>query len=158
MTSMKLHNKWIVWFHDPCENNWDITSYKKIYEISTIKEFWNLYNKIDDKIIENSMFFVMRENIDPMWEHKDNIKGGSWSFKIPKGCILKVWINISIALFGENINNNSNNIINGISISPKKSFCIIKIWNKSNKMNNINILKSIKDVSFEGVIYKPHKS
>lgn len=133
MASMELHNKWIVWFHDPSDNNWDLTSYKKIYEISTIKEFWNLYNKLDNKIIENSMFFVMRENIDPIWEHKDNINGGSWSFKIPKGNILETWMNISMALFGETINKTTKNIINGISISPKKNFCIIKIWNKNNK-------------------------
>jgi len=30
--------------------------------------------------------------------------------------------------------------INGISISPKKNFCIIKIWNNNQSKNNVDIL------------------
>ena len=33
------------------------------------------------------MLFVMRDNVDPLWEHEENIKGGCWSLKIPKGNI-----------------------------------------------------------------------
>jgi len=156
MSSHKLNNKWDFWFHNPCDNNWSISSYNKIHEISNIKDFWILYNKISPRIIQNSMFFLMRTNIDPMWEHTENITGGSWSFKILKENVSKIWFNISIALLGENITNNQDNIINGISISPKKHFCIIKIWNKQTQFNNIKLLKKIKDLSYDGVIYKSH--
>ena len=45
--------------------------------------------------------------------------------------------------------------INGISISPKKNFCIIKIWTNKN-INNIKNLNVIKNLSYDGIIFKPH--
>ena len=152
----KLDGKWIFWFHDPSDNNWDISSYKKIYEIETIKDFWNLYSRLDNYIVENSMIFLMRENIEPLWEHKENCNGGSWSLKISKSEIKEYWDRISIALLGENINKSADTKINGISLSPKKNFCILKIWNKDKSQNNLSLLNSIEGVSYDGIIYKPH--
>jgi len=148
-----LNDTWTLWFHDPLDNNWKIDSYKKINNISTINDFWNIYNFLNNKIVENSMLFLMRNNIEPLWEHSENINGGSWSLKIQKGDLYNTWCNISINLVNEYI---SDKIINGISISPKKNFCIIKIWTKEND-NNIKILKKLKDISYDGIIFKPHK-
>ena len=150
-----LNEKWNVWFHDPLDNNWKLEIYKKIYSIDTIEKFWGLYSFLDNKIVENSMLFVMRENIDPLWEHSENIKGGCWSLKIPKGNIKELKKKVSIALLGENISNNDDININGISISPKKNFCIIKLWTNKN-VNDIKTLKPIKDISYNGIIFKPH--
>jgi hypothetical protein len=151
----KLNDTWDFWFHDPLDNNWKLDSYKKIHSINTIQSFWNLYNFLDNKMIENSMLFLMRQNIEPLWEHKDNIGGGCWSLKIQKGDIYNLWNSISISLLSENISNDENININGISISPKKNFCIIKFW--TNKItNNIKTLKPIKHLSYDGIIFKPH--
>ena len=123
-----LNDTWILWFHDPLDNNWKLNSYKKVCSINTINEFWSSYNFLNNKIVENSMLFLMRNNIDPLWEHKDNINGGSWSIKLQKGNLYDIWTTISIYLINENI---STKDVNGISISPKKNFCIIKIWTKN---------------------------
>ena len=154
-TAHKLNNKWCLWFHDPLDNNWKIESYKGIHTIDTIESYWNLYSFLNNKIIENSMLFLMRENIDPLWEHKENINGGCWSLKIPKGNMFDIWNNISIALLCESISNEDTININGISISPKKNFCIIKIWTNKN-INNIKNLNTIKNLSYNGIIFKPH--
>jgi hypothetical protein len=48
--------------------------------------------------------------------------------------------------------------INGITVSPKKNFCIIKLWFNSNVDENsiIKINKNIKEIeNFEG-IFKRH--
>jgi len=154
-TDNKLNDTWDFWFHDPLDNNWKLDSYKKIHSINTIQSFWNLYNFLDNKMIENSMLFLMRQNIEPLWEHTDNINGGCWSLKIQKGDIYNLWNSISISLLSENISNDENININGISISPKKNFCIIKIWTNKTT-NNIKTLKPIKNLSYEGIIFKPH--
>lgn len=154
-TAHKLNNKWCLWFHDPLDNNWKIESYKGIHTIDTIESYWNLYSFLNNKIIENSMLFLMRENIDPLWEHKENINGGCWSLKIPKGNMFDIWNNISIALLCESISNEDTININGISISPKKNFCIIKFWTNKN-INNIKNLNAIKNLSYDGIIFKPH--
>ena len=152
----RLNDKWIFWFHDPLDNNWKINSYRNITDIVSIQDFWKLYNNLEEKIIENSMLFLMRHDIEPLWEHSRNVNGGCWSIKISKDRVYEIWKNISMALLGENISNNDLNKINGISISPKKSFCIIKIWNDKKENKSVDLLKKIENISYEGVIYKPH--
>ena len=98
-----LNDTWILWYHDPNDLNWDISSYKVVSTIKTIREFWNTYEYIKNSVIENSMFFIMRDGILPLWEDAKNVNGGCWSFKISKGSIKKYWTELSIFLLGENI-------------------------------------------------------
>ena len=84
-----------------------------------------------------------------------NKNGGCWSFKIPKGNILKYWTELSIYLLGENVTK-KDRIINGISISPKKTFCIIKIWNNNKEKNDKKLLNTKMDIPFDSCIYKQH--
>ena len=105
------------------------------------------------------MFFIMREGILPIWEDKQNKTGGCWSFKIIKKDVFNAWNELAITLLGESITKNpvQNMEINGISISPKKSFCIIKIWNKDSNNNNSKIIsKKIPYLYICDSIYKSH--
>ena len=157
----KLNNKWVLFFHDPEDNDWSVKSYKKLYEVESIEQFWDLFDFIGSKYISNGMFFFMRDGIAPVWEDKKNEDGGCWSFKISKKDIYNSWIELSMALLGENITNNikDSKDITGISISPKKSFSIIKIWNSdSNKNSNSLISKKIPYIFLNSSIYKSHKS
>ena len=127
---------WTLYFHHPSDNNWDIESYKKIMEIHSPRDFWNVLDYLQNDIIENSMLFFMKGNIPPLWEDSRNIEGGSWSFKIYK---------------------KNSNMITGLTISPKRSFSIIKIWNNNYRKNNTNLLiKTIPNLVLEDSIYKPH--
>ena len=47
--------------------------------------------------------------------------------------------------------------ITGITISPKKSFCILKIWLSSLKYQNVKKITEIKNLPFHGCICKKHK-
>ena len=151
-----LNDTWILWYHDPNDLNWDISSYKIVSTIKTITDFWNTYEFLKNNVIENSMFFIMREGILPLWEDAKNVNGGCWSFKISKGSIKKYWSELSIFLLGENITKKER-LINGLSISPKKTFCIIKIWNCDKSKNDKNLLNKKMDIPFESCIYKQHK-
>jgi hypothetical protein len=46
--------------------------------------------------------------------------------------------------------------INGISLSPKKSFCIIKVWMKDCSFMNTDILANIEHMDKTGCIFKKH--
>ncbi len=151
-----LNDTWILWYHDPNDVNWAIESYKVVSTINTIGDFWNTYECIENTIIENSMFFIMRKGINPLWEDPQNVDGGCWSFKIPKGAIKKYWTELSIFLLGENITK-KDKLINGLSISPKKTFCIIKIWTNDKTNSNKDQLNKKMDIPFDSCIFKEHK-
>ena len=153
-----LNDIWTLWYHNPSDNNWSIDSYSKLMNIKSIEDYWVLNKNLEHKIIESSMLFIMREGINPMWEDPNNIDGGCWSFKFQKNNIGKIWNNFIINLLGENfLNIEDKKIINGISLSPKKNFCILKIWFKNKDHQKINIFKKIDEINYEGSIFKSHK-
>ena len=101
----------------------------------------------------------MKEKINPIWEDKNNRKGGCWSFKIYKKNINKTWIDTTIHLLANSLTKSKDNssMITGISISPKKSFCIIKIWNNNSKNNSKLLLNDkIENLSITECLYKAH--
>jgi hypothetical protein len=111
----------------------------------------------------------MRENIFPNWEDPDNREGGCWSYKVPCKNIKKIWDSLIEKCIieaildkseeksdDENIEFNMNEI-NGISISPKKEFNIIKLWNKnSGEVMNFKLEGTHKLLEDESYIYKKH--
>ena len=111
------------------------------------------------------MFFIMRkideyEYVYPMWEDKNNKPGGCWSFKVYKRYIPNTWLDLSLHTVAEKLTASPelSKTITGISISPKKSFSIIKIWNTdSNKKSNKLITDSIDNLNIDECIYKAHK-
>ena len=152
---------WVLWFHDPSNPDWSLESYKNIHTMSTIEDFWDLFAILDNRKIQEGMFFIMKENIEPLWENEDNIDGGCWSYKINKRDVYQAWLELSIALCIENIlkEDEEQNIINGISISPKKTFCILKVWNSDSTKAQTNTLsKKIPNLFVSQCIYKSHKS
>ena len=69
---IKLLNSWNVYFHDNFNKNWDINSYIKIMNIDTNKSFWEFFNNFDNLNYVDNQFFIMKENISPLWEDLPN--------------------------------------------------------------------------------------
>lgn len=153
----ELNNKWILWFHDPIDNDWSFESYINIHTINTIESFWEVFNNINKLNIENGMFFLMKDGIKPMWEDEKNKNGGCWSFKILKENIYETWLDLIINCINETIltDVSINDVINGLSVSPKKTFCIVKIWIKNNISKDI-INNNIININTKECIYKKH--
>ena len=142
----KLKNEYRLWFHNLDTNDWSFKSYQEIYKINNICDFWKVYN--NHYSLKSGMFFLMKSNIKPLYEAKENKNGGNWSMKIYDNNynnIFKCWLDLSMDLIGNILD--EKNIVNGISISYKNKFYIIKIWiNDSNlsDLNNINIDEKFK--------------
>ena len=128
----KLNNDWSCWIHYQNDNEWTLESYKHIAKFSYLKEITLFIENLHESIIKKTMVFFMKDAILPLWETEDNIDGGCFSYKISNNNIVAIFKILLYKIVGntliddENINAN----INGISISPKKNFCIIKIWMK----------------------------
>jgi hypothetical protein len=139
-----LPNKWTLWFHNE-KDNWKLSGYKNLYDINTVGDFWKLNNNWNYiKGINYKHYFLMKNNITPLWEDPENINGGCWSFKIHEDQSELLWIDLSSYLVCEQLISNADDV-NGISICLKKNnYSVIKIWNKDSKNNSLNIInKSI---------------
>lgn len=156
-TLQKLNSKWTLWFHKSDDNNWDFDSYIKLIQFETIEEYAIIMNILKPKHIQNALLFVMRNDIKPMWEAEENKKGGCISFKIYRNNIYESWKQLNNYLISENIlkDINESKKINGISISPKKTFSIIKIWVCDNSLDikKLNVMNQFK---FDEAILKEH--
>ena len=153
---MYLNDLWSFYFHDPYNIDWKISSFKLICQINNVDDYIKLYMYYKN-IIPKGMFFIMREDILPIWEDESNKSGGCFSYKIFKENVDDKFFEITSRLLGETLgkNNNVSNNVNGISICPKKNYFIIRIWIKDNKYaikENYNF-----DVpKFTIILYKTH--
>tara|TARA_B100000900_G_C20451314_1_gene663257 strand:+ start:418 stop:978 length:561 start_codon:yes stop_codon:yes gene_type:complete len=155
-----LENQWVLWAHLPHDINWSIDSYINLVSINTVEDTLRLNKTIPDKMIKNCMLFLMKDGINPTWEDKRNTNGGCFSFKIPNKVVPQVWKDLLCCTVGETISQDRKFLenVNGITISPKKSFCIIKIWMASLEFQNPRVIYNIDNLIVQGCLFKKHKN
>lgn len=167
----------IYFFHINNENWNDINNFQKVYTIEKwldIGLFFNTLNKNQNKIL-NYNLFLMKNNISPLWESKENRNAGRINIQIydleESIRIFKILlINISnkTLLISSNY---SKTDINGIAFLPKNDgktntpYQIIQIWFSNNIIQNISnklelilnnkILKMVDKYSTRLKIHKP---
>jgi translation initiation factor 4E len=154
-----LNDSWCLYYHDPFDADWSKKSYKELYKIDTIQKFWEVNTLLEDKL-DMGIFFLFREHIFPLWDDEYNKDGGALSMKILKTDCYTVWEDLAIKMLSENIlKNNSIELseeINGISVSPKKTFTILKIWTKTKKFSDPNDFKFL-DKHHGKILFKSHQ-
>ena len=158
-TYNNLKYKWNLWAHLPQDSDWSVTSYKKIHEYSTIEDTVAITETLPEPLIKNCMLFVMRDGISPMWEDPKNRQGGCFSYKVTNKHVCEVWRNLVYALVGNTISSNIQfvNSVTGITISPKKNFCIIKIWmTNCDHQNPAIVTNEIMNLESKGCLFKKH--
>jgi hypothetical protein len=149
-------NDWKFYAHMPHDPNWNIQSYKEIMKLRTVEQSITLFENINDILYKNCMLFLMRENIKPMWEDKLNRKGGCFSFKVANEHVPQVWKDIMYSIMGGSLSTNTDFMksVNGCSISPKKHFCIVKIWMRKCKYTKASSMIDIANIDKSGVLFK----
>jgi hypothetical protein len=114
-----------------------------VQTISSAEDFW-MFNDVARDRIPKGMFFLMREHVFPCYDDVSNKDGGCFSIKVracnwataicnenlvqvPNEIFAAYWEKLCVAVLAESLVSNAD-AITGISTSPKKQFCIIKIW------------------------------
>jgi len=153
-----LNSEWTIWSHLSNDTDWSLNSYKNITTINNVESILTLYENLPENIIKYCMLFIMRKGINPIWEDEKNRNGGCFSYKINNKYVTEIWKDLSYALIGETITKNDsfNNNINGITISPKKNFCIIKIWISNCCNKDPNIIENINGLIPDECFFKKH--
>jgi hypothetical protein len=133
-----LSDKWTLWAHLPHDTNWNLDSYIDIDTFDTLEHAIALNETIPEKMLKNCMLFLMKSGIKPTWEDPSNRMGGCFSYKVSNKNVTEVWKKMYYLLIGKSVSKDKSFIsaINGITISPKKNFCIVKLWmSNCNKQN-----------------------
>jgi hypothetical protein len=93
----------------------------------------------------------------PLWEHKYNVHGGAYCIKVERDGLDVFQHYAAAAILGEITSNPANPII-GVTISPKKGFYIMKLWNTSS--DDFKDPRDIKllplSVKTSDILYRPH--
>ncbi|XP_021963258.1 eukaryotic translation initiation factor 4E type 2 isoform X2 [Folsomia candida] len=106
-------------------------SLKKIGRFASVEQFWALYSHLvrPSDLNSPSDFFVFKDGIKPMWEHKGNRDGGQWLVRLNKGLAARCWENLILAILGEQFDLGDEICGAGVSMRQKKD--CISLWNKN---------------------------
>lgn len=153
-----LSDKWTLYAHLPHDTDWSLKSYINIMTMNNIEEAISLCEVLPEEMIKNCMLFIMRGAITPMWEDAKNRHGGCFSYKVLSKNLKKIWSELFYRMVGNTLSHDKPFMrnITGITISPKKNFCIIKIWMTNCDMQNPRFLAEIDGLDSTGVIFKKH--
>lgn len=154
-----LHGKWDLYYHLPHDKNWDLSSYKEILTgIDSMEKAIAINEALPEGVVKYSMLFAMRSGITPMWEDPKNRNGGCFSFKVTNKQVFEVWKALFYAMCGETlcVNKQHNKMINGITVSPKRNFCIVKIWLDGCSLQDPSAVIDIPNLQKQGCLFKKH--
>jgi len=149
---------WTLYFHDPADTDWKPDSYKRVGTFSNFDGFWGTIHKIGETRFRGGMFFLMRDPYLPLWEHRSNIHGGSYCIKVPEANAYETFQRYAAAAILGVVVSDEKNAIVGVTISPKKGFHILKIWNVTSKLYNkpSEIAVYGDNMKPSDILYRPH--
>jgi hypothetical protein len=155
---------WTLYYHSPADKRWTPGSYTKVCTVETYEQFFAAMNALDDVSLHYGMLFWMRGSITPLYENIENLKGGSYSIRVSRSKSSHFYKLYVIASMMNVVFASADNIVNGVSITPKKvtdktqSYNVIRVWNrdcsKFNKPVQLNMFDGIQSVS--EILYVPH--
>ena len=158
-TTHELSDAWTLWAHLPHDIDWSLNSYRKILTFKSLESAISITETLPHKMISKCMLFLMRDGIQPLWEDERNKKGGSFSYKVSNKDAPVTWRNLTYRLVGETLSNVQSvaKEINGITISHKKNFCIVKVWMATcNKQDPTIIQQTGSCITSNGCLFKKH--
>jgi hypothetical protein len=159
MDEQFLDDCWTLYFHDPDDSEWTKNSYKVIGSVSTVHD-WAEIDVSFHEMWTKGMFFLMREHIQPLWEDPYNRDGGCFSFKVNKPEASSYLFKLCSQMLGNSLAKSSeaqaHTSICGISMSPKRNYCIIRIWIGDKTYNKVS-LYNIDLPNYTQILFKNHE-
>ena len=124
---------WTLYYHPSEGRDWSLPSFTSFGAMKTWRDLHSVVQQLDVSTLTDGMFFFMRGAIPPLWENCANVYGGAYSISVVKDDAGPIFLEYAIAAMLNNSTTDAANVVNGLSISPKKSHTrshnIIKLWN-----------------------------
>ena len=133
----RLPFNWEVYYRDPISKDFSINSYNKILEISNIGELRAFLQLISDDKLKKGHISIMKKNILPIYEDKQNENGGAWTLKVKEDDVPFYSKHYITHMLTDTLikKHRPDNDITGIKICPRRGFSIIQIWTKAMNYN-----------------------
>jgi len=158
---MALHplpSQWQLWAHLPHDNDWSMASYTSVMKLTYVEELIALTHAMPEKLIASCMLFFMRDTVHPTWEDPKNRDGGCFSYKVPNKSVADTWKELWMLLAGETVGDKAlAAAVTGLSVSPKKGFCVVKIWMTNSEHQNPTKIAS-RLLKPQGCMFKRHNA
>jgi len=148
---------WTLYFHSVEETKWTLNTFVKIGTMNTWNQFWAIMDALNIESFADGMFFMMRDPSPPLWESHYHIRGGCYSFRCHKKNVAEIFVDYMIAAMLNTASVDPANFVNGLSISPKRGFNIIKVWNSDSQTFHLpaEVNCTINTVQASEIIYTP---
>jgi hypothetical protein len=149
---------WTLYFHEPEDKSWTPESYKRISQVNSWEALGTIIHEMGAHRTVNGMMFSMRGETSPLWENKANIRGGSYCIKVSRANSMEVYQRYLAAAALGLASVDPENVIVGVTMSPKKGFCIIKLWNANAKAFHSpkDVVTLHDEIKIEEILYRPH--
>lgn len=119
-----------LFFHATDNSDWRWpASYEKIGSFTTHADMFGCFHAITPAKFNGGMFFLMRDPLPPVWEAKEHLNGGTYCINVGEKVAFETFQRYAAAMAEGLVSRDADNKIIGLSISPKKGFHIMKIWN-----------------------------
>lgn len=155
---MAFSTPWTLWYHDPENHDYSLSSYIQVCEVGTPAEFWSVVEGVSKEKWESGMFFFMKKGVRPIWDSPENERGGAWSKKVDAADSQQTFVDLMVHCVTNQLLMTHKETLQGITISPKGAFHIIKIWNSDSSQNNRRLIAPTSRMRVaDDVTYTPHK-
>ena len=154
-----LQTKWTLYYHLPNDNNWALSGYKVVMsEMDSLEQLISLNRVVTERMVKYSMLFFMRDGVTPLWEDTQNRTGGSFSYKVPNKAVYRLWNDLVYLMCGNTlmVDPTHMHLVNGITVSPKRNFCIVKIWMVDCKLQDPSVIVHVPNLLHTGCLFKSH--
>ncbi|GBG26995.1 Eukaryotic translation initiation factor 4E [Hondaea fermentalgiana] len=118
-------------------------SIKPIAAFETVEGFFKVYNYLvkPSSITVSTEIHLFRNMIKPIWEARDNQRGGKVILRLVKGLTNLIWEQLLIALVGDQFEVGDE--ITGIVLSIRAHEDVISIWNRT--ADDTHLVNRIRD-------------
>jgi hypothetical protein len=150
---------WTLYFHAPDDRSWAPDSYKRIHTVGAWEDLGVTLRELGTGRLTNGMVFAMRGSTSPLWEHHSNIRGGCYCLKVSRRNAVEVYTHyLAAAAAGCATTDPEANPIVGVTISPKRGFCIIKLMNANGRTHHdpTDIIQLHEEVNIGEILYRPN--
>ncbi|KAI9822618.1 MAG: hypothetical protein M1827_000337 [Pycnora praestabilis] len=157
-----LKYTWVIWYRPPTSKYSD---YEKstipLAIFSSVETFWKAYAHLKRPSVLPSVsdYHIFKKGVRPVWEDKENRKGGKWIIRLKKGVADRYWEDLLLGIVGDQFAEAGEEVC-GAVLSVRSGEDVLSVWTRIDGGRNIKIRETIKRLlafpADTNIVWKSH--